>query len=223
MALCSFLSVVTATTRRGRRLCLTELFRHVVHGRRPASSGFAQIPQRDPGGDRKESQQRDRGSAERECADDCAGDTDRDKQCRLPSPVTGHRPCVETVGKARVFVAQTSLDFPESEAIVMTGHDHSLTSLDRFVGRRRRHPIGRVLRTVGETVLRTAAWPSTTRGTRAATESRETPDRLIPQRCSGSSDFVLQRERCPSSRIGGPPAGPTSARRSRRRARRPTR
>ena len=30
MALCSFLSVVTATTRRGRRLCLTELFRHVV-------------------------------------------------------------------------------------------------------------------------------------------------------------------------------------------------
>src|SRR4029079_7737597 len=94
------------------------------------------------------------------CADDCAGDTDRDKQCRRPSPVTGDRPCVETVGKARVFVAQTSLDFPEPKAIVMTGLDHSLTSLGRFVGRRRRHPIGRVLRTVDETVLRTAAWPS---------------------------------------------------------------
>src|SRR6185312_12419135 len=30
--------------------CLAELSRHVVHGRGLASSGFAQIPQRDPGG-----------------------------------------------------------------------------------------------------------------------------------------------------------------------------
>src|SRR4051794_34785801 len=53
------------------------------------------------------------GSAERKCADDGADDTDRDKQYRQPSPVTGHRPRVETMGKQRVVVVQTSLGFRE--------------------------------------------------------------------------------------------------------------
>ena len=46
---------------------------------RPASSGFAQVPQGDPGGDGQKSQQHDGGSAERKCADDGADDADRDK------------------------------------------------------------------------------------------------------------------------------------------------